>query len=54
MRQHSVLSRSLTMFQVGIAIGAIAVLTKRKQFWLASLGFALVGVVFFAWGIIVR
>ncbi len=54
LRQHGILSRSLTMFQVGIAIGAIAVLTKRKQFWVASLGFALVGVVFFAWGIIIR
>ncbi len=54
LRQHGVLSRSLTMFQVGIAIGAISVLTKRKQFCVASLGFALVGVVFFVWGIIIR
>ncbi len=54
LRHHTVLSRSLTLFQVGIAIGAIAVLTKRKGFWLASLAFALVGVVFFVWGIVIK
>jgi hypothetical protein len=53
LRHHAVLSRSLTMFQVGIAIGAIAVLTKRRRFWMASLGFGLVGLLFFAWGIVV-
>jgi hypothetical protein len=53
LRHHAVLSRSLTMFQVGIAIGAIAVLTKRKRFWMASLGFGFVGLLFFAWGIVV-
>ncbi len=53
LRHHAVLSRSLTMFQMGIAIGAIAVLTKRKRFWMASLGFGLVGLLFFLWGIVV-
>lgn len=28
LRQHSILSRSVTLFQVGIAVGAISVLTK--------------------------
>jgi Domain of unknown function (DUF4337) len=54
LRHHAVLSRSLTMFQVGIAIGAIAVLTKHRGFWMASLGFSLVGLLFFVWGIVVR
>ena len=32
--------RGLTMFQVGIAVGAISVLTKRREFWFAvSLAF---------------
>lgn len=53
LRHHAVLSRSLTMFQVGIAISAIAVLTKRKRFWIVSLGFAVVGLLFLAWGVIV-
>ena len=53
LRHHTVLSRSLTMFQVGIAIGAVAVLTKRRHFWIVSLGFGLVGLLFLAWDIVV-
>ena len=53
LKHHSVLARSLTMLQVAIAIGAIAVLTKRKRFWLGSLCFGVLGIVFFAWGILV-
>ena len=43
---HSILARSVTMFQVAIAVGAIAVLTKRRRFWYVSLAFGLVGVAF--------
>ena len=50
---HTVLAGSLTMFQIAITIGAIAVLTKRKPFWWGSLGFGVVGIVLFAWGILV-
>ena len=50
---HTVLSRSLTMFQVAIAIGAIAVLTKRKRFWMGSLAFGALGLVLLGWGILV-
>ena len=46
LREHVPLSRGLTMFQVGIAVGAISVLTKKKAFWFVSLGFGLIGVVF--------
>lgn len=54
MRRHFPLSCSLTMFQIGIAIGAIAVLTRRKQFWMASPGFGAIGLVFpIVWRIIV-
>jgi hypothetical protein len=49
---HAVLARGVTMFQVAIAVGAIAVLTKRRRFWFGSLAFGLVGVFFFLWGIL--
>lgn len=41
---HTVLSRSVTMFQIGIAVCAISVLTRRKWFWLGSLVFGGLGV----------
>lgn len=50
---HTILSGSVTLFQVGIAVGAISVLTKRKSFWFASLAFGLVGVVALLWGILI-
>jgi len=43
---HHVLSRSVTMFQIAIATGAISVLTRRRTFWLVSLAFGLVGLFF--------
>ena len=46
LRTHQVLARSVTMFQVAIAVGAISVLTKRRKFWLVSLCFGAVGLVF--------
>ena len=47
LRHHTILSGSVTLFQIGIAVGAISVLTKRKSFWFGSLGFGVVGVVHF-------
>lgn len=46
LRMHHVLSRSVTMFQIAIAIGAISVLTRRRKFWWTSLGFGVVGLFF--------
>jgi hypothetical protein len=43
---HHILARSVTMFQIAIAIGAIAVLTKRQAFWFVSLAFGALGIVF--------
>lgn len=51
LRHHTILSRSLTMLQVGIAISAIAVLTKRRKFWGVAVAFGLAGLVFFVWGL---
>lgn len=53
LRHHTILSASITLFQIGIAVGAISVLTKRKSFWLGSLGFGAAGVVLFVLGIVV-
>jgi hypothetical protein len=49
---HVTLSRSVTLYQVAIAIVAIAVLTKRKAFWLTGMVFGLIGVVFLVQGLL--
>ena len=54
LRHHSVLARSVTMFQVAIAVGAIAVLTKRRHFWFGSIAFGGVGVAFLVYGLLLR
>lgn len=54
LRHHSVLARGVTMFQVAIAVGAIAVLTKKQSFWFGSLALGLLGAAFLAWGIAIR
>src|ERR1043166_6477057 len=46
LRSHQVLSRSVTMFQIAIAIGAISVLMRRRRFWLVSIAFGLAGIFF--------
>ena len=46
LRTHEVLASSVTMFQIAIAVGAIAVLIRRRGFWLASLVVGLAGVAF--------
>ncbi len=45
---HSILAHSVTMFQIAISVGAISVLTKRRRFWLVSLGFGAVGLLYVA------
>lgn len=50
--KHSTLAKCVTLFQVAIAIGAISIITKRRALWLASMGFAIVGVVFFVIGLL--
>jgi len=44
---HQSLAASVTMFQIAIAVGAIAVLIRRRTFWLGSLLVGLIGIVFF-------
>ena len=54
LRAHVPLSRGLTMFQVAIAVGAISVLTKRREFWCVCLAFGGFGIWFLVCGLGVR
>jgi hypothetical protein len=44
---HNILARSVTLFQIAIAIGAISILIKKRIYWFISLGFALFATFFF-------
>jgi hypothetical protein len=48
MERHSVLARAVTVFQVAIALSAIAVLTKKKAVWYGSMALGLAGAAFMA------
>ena len=48
--KHEVYARSVTMFQIAIAIAAISALTKRRPFWFVSLLFGLIGALFLVLG----
>jgi hypothetical protein len=47
LKTHQVFAKSVTLFQIAIAIGAISALTKRKRFWFVSLACGLAGLWFF-------
>jgi len=44
--KHEIFARSVTMFQIAIAIAAISALTRKRTFWFVSLVFGLVGIGF--------
>ncbi len=46
LHKHEVYARGVTMFQVAIAVAAIAVLTKLRSFWLVGMAFGVVGLYF--------
>jgi uncharacterized membrane protein len=52
MSVHEILAKSVTMFQIAIAISAVSVLTRRRRIFFVSIFFALIGVGFFAQGLI--
>jgi hypothetical protein len=54
LRWHSGMAKSVTFFQIAIAVGAISVLMRRPAFWLVSLFVGAVGVFFFAQTLISR
>ncbi len=51
LHKHETYARGVTMFQVAIAVAAIAVLTKLRSFWLVGLGFSVVGIFFLDSGV---
>jgi hypothetical protein len=50
--RHSTLAKGVTMFQVAIAIAAIAVLSKRPPLWYVGIGLGIAGTVFLVLGAI--
>jgi Domain of unknown function (DUF4337) len=44
--KHEVFARSVTMFQIAIAIAAISALTNKRSFWLVSMVFGVLGCAF--------
>ncbi len=46
LHKHEIYARAVTLFQVAIAVAAIAVLTKLRSFWYVGLGFGVVGIFF--------
>lgn len=52
LEHHTILARAVTLFQISIAISAIAILTKKRLLWFISLGISCVGLFFFITGII--
>jgi hypothetical protein len=51
MKHHVILARSVTFFQIAIALAAIAVLTKKSALWLGSLALGATGAAFFVVGL---
>jgi hypothetical protein len=52
LEHHERNAHAVTMFQVAIALAAIAVLTKRRLFWMIGLGLGAVGIGYFGLGFI--
>ena len=49
---HEKLAKGVTLFQIAIALSAIAVLTRKKQLWMVGLGLSLGGIYFLVIGLI--
>ncbi|HEV7620207.1 MAG TPA: DUF4337 domain-containing protein [Flavisolibacter sp.] len=47
LQKHIILARSVTLFQIAIAISAISILTEKRPLWFFSIILTLVGLVFF-------
>jgi hypothetical protein len=52
LERHHLYAISVTIFQVAIALAAIAALTRRRPLWLVSLAVGLGGLVFFVRGLV--
>lgn len=49
---HEIFARAVTFFQIAIAIGAVAALTKRRRFFYVSLASGAIGLVFLIQGLL--
>ena len=52
LHQHVILARGVTMFQISIAVSAIAALTRKRRFWIVGLAFGMLGGVFLIQGML--
>ena len=52
MVHHGAFARAVTIFQIAIALGAIAVLARRPKLWFVSLGAGALGLVFLVQGLV--
>jgi hypothetical protein len=50
--KHSKLSLGITLFQIAIAISAVAILTRKRFLWYIGIGFSAVGLVFLLLGLL--
>jgi len=50
--RHETFSKGVILFQVAIAVGAIAILMKKRRYWAVSLTFGLGGVLFLVLGLL--
>jgi hypothetical protein len=48
--KHATIAKSVTIFQIAIAISAIAILTRKKVLWYAGILLSIAGIVFFLMG----
>ena len=47
LKKHLILARSVTLFQIAIAISAISVLTEKRSLWYMSIVLSVIGAAFF-------
>ncbi len=52
LRRHVTFATGVTLFQIAIAIGAIAVLVNRREFWFGSLALGVGGLYFLLQGLL--
>lgn len=52
LQKHILLSKSVTLFQIAIAISAISILSKKRLLWYFAIFLAIIGVVFFIIGLV--
>ena len=52
LKSHVIFARAVTLFQVAIAVGAIAVLAHRRRYWVVSMFFGAGGAVFLVQGLL--